>query len=264
VINLLHLFSGPAARKDGMTAILRKIGCSGVDVDITNAESGSPWEQCDLASDQLWLDLVTRVSNKEFTFVWMGTPCTTFSVARSPALRSVEHLYGKPKSMLSPSDQAAVQQGNYFAFKSANMAWTCLEHGIGFAIENPEPWPGHPSLFLLPELVELQKDARVTSSNFDQCTLGAETTKPTRIVSSGLAVSKFSTRCTHPYKQWKFMGWDWQPTASFGAHPPLFGRRRESGEPATKASAAYPYAMNKSAVGAMLDGATGRPPASQS
>ena len=253
MVHLLHLFSGPASRKDGLSAILRSIGCSGVDVDIVNAEAGLPQEQCDLSSDQLWLDLVNRVSNREFTFVWMGTPCTTFSVARKPALRSLDHLYGKPKGILSPDDLAAVQQGNYFAFKSANMAWTCLRHGIGFAIENPEPWPEHPSLFVLPELLELQQDPRVITANFDQCTLGAETTKPTRIVSSGLDLSKFGTRCCHPHQHWHFMGWNWQPTSSFGAHPPLFGRRRASGEPATKASAAYPYDMNKAAVWAMLN-----------
>ena len=152
--------------------MLTSIGCAGVDVDIVNTSIGRPYEQCDLTSDHLWLDLVNRVSNHEFTLVWMGTPCTTFSIARQGppgpvALRTLEHLYGKPSNVLSQSDSAAVQQGNYFAFKSANMAWICIRHGVGFAIENPEPWRDAPSLFELPEFVELHADANVKTVNFD-------------------------------------------------------------------------------------------------
>ena len=49
------------------------------------------------------------------------------------------------------------------------------------------------------------------------------------------------------------MGGNWQTASSCGGHAPLYGRRRASGEPATKASAAYPYDMNKAAVWAMLN-----------
>ena len=134
------------------------------------------------------------------------------------------------------------------------MAWTCIRHGVGFAIENPEPWPNAPSLFKLPEFLELQHDDRVHTVNFDQCAMGAETTKPTRIVFSGIDLSKLSSRCKHPCRRWHYTGWDGRPTSSFGAHPPpLFGRRRASGEPATKASAAYPYEMNKPIVWSVLE-----------
>ena len=187
----------------------------------------------------------------------MGTPCTTFSVARQGppgpvALRTMEYLYGKPSSELSQSDSASVQQGNYFAFKSANMAWTCIEHGVGFAIENPEPWPDAPSLFKLPEFVDLQSDSHVETVNFDQCMLGAETRKPTRVIFSGIDLSNIRSRCNHPHQTWHFTGWNGRPKSSFGAHPPLFGRVRDSGEPATKASAAYPYDFNKAIVWALL------------
>ena len=142
----------------------------------------------------------------------------------------------------------ALHQGNYFAFKSADMAWNCIQHGVGFAIENPEPWSDSPSLFKLPEFLELQSAMQVQTVNFDQFTLGAETTKPIRIMHSGIDLSMLSNRCNRPHQTWKFKGWNGQPKTSFGAHPPLFGRRRDSGEPATKASAAYPYDLNKAIV----------------
>ena len=95
----------------------------------------------------------------------MGIPCTTFSVAsQGPpgpvALRTMEFLYGRPKSELSRPDVEVLRQGNYFAFKSADMAWNCIQHGVGFAIENPEPWSASPSLFKLPEFLELQSAIR--------------------------------------------------------------------------------------------------------
>jgi hypothetical protein len=266
LVKVLHLFSGPSSRKDGISSILNNIGCSCVDVDIVNTSEGMAFEQCDLTSDHLWRDLVSRVSKSEFTFVWMGTPCTTFSVARQGPpgpvpLRTVERPYGRPKSELSQSDMEALTQGNYFAFKSAHMAWTCLAHGIGFAIENPEPWADSPSLFKLPEFLELESSPLVNVVNFDQCTLGAETKKPTRILHSGIDLSSMHNRCNHFHQQWNFKGWNGQPKTSFGAHPPLFGRLRESGEPATKASAAYPYELNKAIVWSVLKAKPRTPPA---
>ncbi len=168
------------------------------------------------------------------------------------ALRTIEHLYGRPTNELSQSDTMALQQGNYFALKSARTAETCLRTGIGFGIENPEPHPGAPSLFLLNEFLELQANISVKIVNFDQCTLGAETSKPTRILYSGIELSHISHRCTHPSQEWVYKDWGGKTKVKWGAHPPLFGRRRESGEPATKAASAYPYALNKAIVRAII------------
>ena len=105
------------------------------------------------------------------------------------ALRTIDQIYGKHKSTLSISDNEALRLGNYFALKSAEMAKTCLSVGVGFGIENPEPWPNSPSLFLLPELITLSNNPLVHTLDFDQCTLGAETAKPTRILYSVIDLS---------------------------------------------------------------------------
>ena len=116
LFRVLHLFSGPTSRKDGISAILQSIGCSCFDVDIENI-GALPADQCDLSSDHLWHILISKIRSKQFTFVWMGTPCTTFSRARvgppgPVALRTVDQIYGKHKSELSASDNEALRLGN--------------------------------------------------------------------------------------------------------------------------------------------------------
>jgi hypothetical protein len=188
----------------------------------------------------------------------MGTPCTTFSRARQGPpgpvpLRTYDQLYGRPASELSQADVEALRQGNYFALKSADMAWSCLRAGVGFGLENPEPFPGAPSLFLFREFLELQAASGVNVVNFDQCTLGAETPKPTRILFYGIDLSHLSiNRCRHEHQEWVFKNWAGKVQTKWGPHPPLFGRRRDSGEPATKASSAYPYDLNKAIVQAII------------
>eukprot|EP00969_Alexandrium_andersonii_P063498 2796327-Alexandrium_andersonii.AAC.1 len=57
----LHLFSGPALRKDGLSAILRFVGWDVDDVDIGNSGLG-PGPH-DLASDHVWTELGQLVTS---------------------------------------------------------------------------------------------------------------------------------------------------------------------------------------------------------
>eukprot|EP00969_Alexandrium_andersonii_P366541 15468750-Alexandrium_andersonii.AAC.1 len=64
----------------------------------------------------------------------MGTPCETFSRARTGPpgprpLRSTEHLYGLPKDQLSPEEFEQVRLGTYFALQSIRLADACVRIG---------------------------------------------------------------------------------------------------------------------------------------
>jgi len=148
---------------------LREFGWSSVDVDIVNVNSDLPM---DLAADHTWDKYTSTLP--EFDFVFMGVDCKTFSRARQnpngpPPLRSLEYPYGLPNSQLSQPDAAKLRLGNYFALQSAKLASRCLASGVGFAIENPEPWdPRAPSIWLLEEFKELALDPRVQVADFDQ------------------------------------------------------------------------------------------------
>eukprot|EP00969_Alexandrium_andersonii_P325213 14369922-Alexandrium_andersonii.AAC.1 len=60
----------------------------------------------------------------------MGTPCETFSRARTGPpwprpLRDSENLYGLPKDRLTPEEYEQVRLGAYFALRSIQLATTC-------------------------------------------------------------------------------------------------------------------------------------------
>ena len=50
------------------------------------------------------------------------------------------------------------------------------------------------------EFITLSNDPRVHVTNFDQCTLGKETTKPTRIMLYKIDLSELTSRCNPPLK----------------------------------------------------------------
>ena len=247
---MVHVFSGPDDRKDGLAAFLSDLGVPCVDLDIVNYRQGEVKSQHDLSSDSLWELLHTELGAGRITALWFGTPCSTFSKARGHGpgprpLRSVQHIYGLPKSDLWDSEFQQVKEGTFFALKTSELATAAHSLGIPFGIENPEPWEGHVSLFLLPEVQRLAELPGIAVNDFDQCQLGAETAKPTRLLSSGLGLGHWSWRCNHKKKHWSYIDWKGNKCSKWGAHPPLVGRRREDGRPATAGAAAYPTEMNR-------------------
>jgi len=125
------------------------------------------------------------------------------------------------------------------------MARLANELGIPWLIENPSPAGNPVSLFNLPEWKQLAETPGVTVTDFHQCPMGAETSKPTRIISKGLNLTSLLGSCTHPKRHWKYTDHKGQKQTVFARHPPLAGRLRDDGSMATKAAAAYPAEMNK-------------------
>eukprot|EP00969_Alexandrium_andersonii_P213612 9433003-Alexandrium_andersonii.AAC.1 len=65
----------------------------------------------------------------------MGTPCETYSRARvgppgPRPLRSARHIYGLPKSEITPAEQEQVRLGTYFALQSAKAATVAHRHSV--------------------------------------------------------------------------------------------------------------------------------------
>ena len=146
-----------------------------VDVDIDNLRLGPPASECDLKDDQLWQVILRDLARGVHKGVWLGTPCTTFSTARQRRLRTPEHLYGRPRRSaavpdgLTPEEHAEVQEGTYFALRSIAVLECARAHGIPAALENPRPWEGRASIFLLPEMGQyLSGEGVVTPCKFAQ------------------------------------------------------------------------------------------------
>ena len=236
---------------DGIQAFLNQAGVPCVDVDIANVGArGELGEHNDLSSDQLWEVILGDIRTGKVMALWFGTPCTTFSRAREvrpgpPPLRDLDHPYGLPKSSLTPPQHEQVRMGTYYALKTAEAATLAHSQGIPFGIENPEPWEGYISMFILPEFTKLSGLQEVKVVDFDQCTVGAETTKPTRVLYYKLPLSTLHKRCHHPKQWWEFKDWRGKTQRRWGAHPPLARRALEDGTPATAAAAVYPAELNR-------------------
>ena len=185
-LSLLHLFSGPAERPDGFASFVQEKSGKCRDVDIVNKTATDTFSH-DLADDSLWLLLMDEFRKGIYNALFLGTPCTTFSAARTGppgprALRSPQHPYGLPKKELTIRENEEVRLGTYFALKSAEFCKMAVDTQRPFALENPKPKKGVVSLFDLPEMLAVAKMPGVRVVDFDQCPFGAETAKPTRIL----------------------------------------------------------------------------------
>ena len=103
-------------------------------------------------------------------------------------------------------------------------------------------------MFDLDCYVELASKPGVHTADFDQCTLGADATKPTRLLLWGVEVpDDFTKRCGHERKLWRTIDTRGLQRVQFMPHAPIRGRKRGK-EWATKALQAYPTLMNRRIV----------------
>jgi hypothetical protein len=160
IFRALHLFSGRSDRKDGLATLLKAQGWECEDIDIVNASlPGEQRSDHDLIDDELWLSIRKWLLDGEYDFVWLGTPCATFSAARwqiipgNPnAPRSLRDFcypwgYNGPTvdddaiPHLTTKEKEDLKQGNIFAQKSAEIFELCRSLGIPVALDNPSPRP---------------------------------------------------------------------------------------------------------------------------
>ena len=247
---VLHLFSCPSKREDGIRAHLNTLGWDCSDADIINVtEEGADPDTQDLSRDPLWERIHLDLDAGQYAAVILGTPCETASRARTGPpgprpLRSTEHIYGLPKAQLSPEENQQVRLGTYFALRSAALATRCHQLQIPWLIENPDPKGNPVSLFNLPEWQALADLPEVQTLDFHQCLVGAETAKPTRLLFFRLQLDALRGRCNHSSQKWEWVDLRGKHRHTFAPHPPLVGRRRPDGTYATKAAGAWPSAMN--------------------
>jgi hypothetical protein len=116
----------------------------------------------------------------------MGTPCTSFSMARRgppppargppPPLRSRELPWGLPG--LCEKDVERLRVGNLLARFTIRYALLCLEFKVPFMIENPLT----SRLWVLPPMIKLLKQPGVQVVVVDFCQFGTRWRKSTKLV----------------------------------------------------------------------------------
>ncbi|CAE7838251.1 unnamed protein product [Symbiodinium sp. CCMP2592] len=159
---------------------------------------------CDVLDESQW-NLVERdIIDGHFSVVWAGTPCGTFSPLREVRpgprpLRTVEHIEGKPD--LSPSEKTQVKEANVLVERTHDALVAAWDQKLTWGLENPAHGENKPELWQMPLIRQLAGLERVAIAAFDQCKLGLDTVKPTKILYSSNA-SGFEVldglRCDHP------------------------------------------------------------------
>lgn len=242
---MLHLFSGPAARKDGLSAYLRAIGIQITDCDIVNCDLSDQ----DILDDSTWLRIRSRARDNYFDFTFAGPPCRTFSAARGsgpgpPVLRDADNLYGFPKSRgaelgLQGHHFEQLRKDNLLAERTAEVCDIMESLGNGYCVEQPVPWGGAVTMFSFKSFQSLiSKGAKIIT--FDQCMHDGLTKKPTALLFGNSDFTTLEAVCDHPSVE-QTDDWGRKYMAS---HPSFVGRKDENGNYLTGTLAAYSAELN--------------------
>ena len=230
-LSFLVLFAG-RPRPGGLVEQLRARGHRVVAVDKLFGG-----REHDLARAEVAAAILARVRSGEFDAVFMGTPCSSFSVAHAPQLRSRRRPEGV--EAVPPEWAAYLAKHNRLADWSAEVAVAALGAGAAFAIENPADrgerdspafwgkFADHAPIWQLPSFRKLAQRLGVTRYTFPQCAFGAEVQKWTSILASGHFSAALAplgaASCTHERHAEVAWGRDQAGTAragKAGAYPP--------------------------------------------
>ena len=273
---MLHLFSGPGGRIDGLRAMMWDIHS----IEVVEIDTLIDDVSCDMSKDRVHADLLARIAAGEFFAAIIGTPCGTFSVARirrpdveddgPPQLRAKDSDSSNGRVPgLSMAHQDQVRLSDVLVQRSVEVARAIRDAGGVFIIENPitrsDPedaehfrwvWRSHYSLWMHPAMRELAAEADVAAVKFPQCALDGNFQKWTQLLYSSVLEPSLGPLgklvCTH------------------GKHALQAKGRGPDGKWRSADAAAYPAAMNavladacvRALLGAAIHVGSSRPHAS--
>ena len=189
----MYLFAGKKRQAD-VGSCLNKMHSDGrialqlIEFDIERSETH------DLRSNDLW-DQITARLRKGRWFLIVSPPCNTFSRARfqwrlHPGPRLVRsRTWPKGFPWLSGLNQAIVNEANEFVLKCLDACSVAVQHGGWFLLEHPEDLgkvhdevPG--TIWQWDEVPNLFAWCGGFTCAVHQCTFGAPTSKPTRLMTN--------------------------------------------------------------------------------
>jgi hypothetical protein len=159
----LDLFSGAGLLANAW----QKAGYGSLAIDIRR---GAQW---DLSINGPWRHLAQWAQDGKIVGFMAGFPCTTFSIARQPPLRSKVEPWGR--SHLSDKDVSILEAANSMLRCFLVFLRVCIRLRIPCVIENPAT----SRLFWIPQLRRLARHPHFRRFKFDQCAFGAPWRKPT-------------------------------------------------------------------------------------
>ena len=198
--HILVLFSGPKERPDGLMVFLRRLGFSVTPVDNDPKNGGG--KDDDILRDAVYENLLRLAQRGRFFAIFAAPPCSTFSVARlirstqspdggPPPIRTRLAIRGLPK--VPPQHRRELTKANAIVARTSAILHAAAESGSEFIIENPAD-RGDPSneelfvdhehapIWLMPEIINLEKKWSCRKVTFPQCAFGARVLKHTTLM----------------------------------------------------------------------------------
>ena len=192
----LVLFSGPCTEATHLPDALESLGFGTTPIDILIGG-----EDHDLLRREVAEPILKDIRGGEYTFIALGTPCSTYSVLRSPRLRSKGDPTG---AATAPEEwQQTLSEHNRLAEFSAQVIEAAEESNTPWLLENPADVgvPGSvcyweeksdcASLFDMPCIAAALDKAQALPRTFAMCAFGAPYRKWTTIFFGG-ALRKIS------------------------------------------------------------------------
>ena len=122
--------------------------------------------------------------------IWAAPPCSSYSIARRPALRSTEYPLGLPT--LNERDQLRVDAANWVTKCATLLLSLASRLGIPWVMENPQS----SLIWKVPAVQQLSRRAHCEDTLLHQCQFGTPHKKNTILKSAGMvAMWKLERRC---------------------------------------------------------------------
>ena len=238
---MLYLFAGQARKGDVRSYLheLQGTDCH-VDIEEFDLERGQ-----NLLADEVWLPLLRRVKNGDFSLLLLSPPCHTWS--RAPwsndsgprPLRSSDWPTGFP--WLKGADKTKVDEGTEFITRSLEIIQVAHQQQVPWLIEHPEDLGptarGTPaSIWSWETSRKLFEKLQATTVALHQCAYGSDYRKPTRFTGTWHGLPSLGFAGWPVFRNLQYVGP--LPRQCGHKHPPLVGRTA-TGAFQTAPTAAY-------------------------
>ena len=144
---------------------------------------------CDLANPTNVEGLRQRILRREFTWVHMGPPCTSFCRWFLLTCRSCTRTESNPTGLETNLKE---KRGNVLARVCVRLARACQTSGTSWSVENPRT----SYLWRLPEYVTLCREVGVEFVHLTMCSYGAPYLKRTSFLTNARWMRGAGSMCT--------------------------------------------------------------------
>lgn len=223
----LELFSGAGE----VARSLRSLGYACLEFDIAKGPA------YDLCRPSVQRFLRALLGQGHVLGVWFGTPCTSWSIACRPALRSRAAIWGLPRESLAPHRLPTLDTGNQTLLVTCGLIRACLKFKVPCMLENP----ASSLLFHAPPMQSLLSHEQCVQQVCTLCAYGAKWRKLTRVAAWNVASNPFSRQCSGRQGKCSFTS----------RHHVRLSGNAPGGIPWSRIAGAYPARFGREAAGAL-------------